>query len=172
MCLESLHFNLLLLRLEADGLITPKVLILDSEDLLSEPEERIDEPGFNLQFHFLDGHLEASVLPNEYVLIVYLREGYHSLDEWGVFLVLLDLHHAFLILVQLLNRAEEYGHQIADHVIDLYVVDLQVVLGDHLIDLFHLHIVQLVPLRLLLGPLYGVGKKRPKLTFSRRNDNL
>lgn len=155
MCLESLHFHLLLLGLEPDGLVAAEVLILHCEDLLSEPEERVDEPGFHLQLHFLDGYLESSVLPNEYVLIVYLREGYHSLDEWGVLLVLLELSDAFLILVQLLNRTEEYRHQVADHVIDLYVVDLQVVLGDHLINLFHLHVVQLVPLGLLFGPLQG-----------------
>jgi hypothetical protein len=170
--LKSFHFHLLLLRLKSDGLVAGKVLILNCENLLSEPEERVDEPGFHLELHFLDGDLKPSVLPNEYVLVVYLREGYHSLYEWGVFLVILDLRHSFLILVQLLHRAEEYGHQVADHVVDLYVIDLQVVLGDHLIDLLHFHVVQLVPLGLLLGPLYMVGKKRQRLTFSRRNDNL
>jgi hypothetical protein len=99
--------------------------LLDDLDLSYKLEECIDEHCFNLEFHFLHRQLQSLVLFDVDVLIHDLRVCYHSLNERSVVFFYIDL-----VLYKLLYWAEEDVNEVVEHVVDLNMIDLQVILGD------------------------------------------
>jgi hypothetical protein len=106
-----------------------------------------------LQLHFLNGKLQAAILLDIHVLLLYLRVRDHGLNKRCELLFLSNLGSIFVfILNEFPDWTEEHGHEIVKHVVDLNVIDAQIILGHLLIHTFHIEIAILTRGLRVLGP--------------------